>query len=249
MKQYYYEINGIQTGPVTIEELKNVNISRNTLIWFEGLDNWIKAGEDEELREIFKSIPPPLNNSATPPPIAQVNIPSKNKTTLLDSTKAKVLIVCFATVVTVILFFSFSDNERTVIERQTIDNTQQISNQQNLIDEQNARIAEQERVEAERKAREEAEQKNLKIQALRAELDRAYSSLEASRRDFVKNSEFQLLRSRSEKQAQLNFIKSTIKEWEDEIFRIRGELTNLGVDTPKEEIVTEEVAPPASSFQ
>ena len=58
MKQYYIFINEEQLGPFNIEELKNKKISRETKVWFEGLENWKNATEIEELKPIFSSIPP-----------------------------------------------------------------------------------------------------------------------------------------------------------------------------------------------
>ena len=66
-KQYYYADGENHCGPFTIEELKDKIITKNTLVWYEGLDTWTKACEIKELDILFKSIPPPL--AKTPPPI------------------------------------------------------------------------------------------------------------------------------------------------------------------------------------
>ncbi len=62
-------INEEKVGPLTFEELKEANINEDTLIWFDGLADWERAGGIEELREIFELIPPPLDfeekNSST----------------------------------------------------------------------------------------------------------------------------------------------------------------------------------------
>ena len=34
--------------------------SKETLVWKQGMENWIKAGEIAELQSVFGSIPPPL---------------------------------------------------------------------------------------------------------------------------------------------------------------------------------------------
>ncbi len=47
MKKYYYSDGELQFGPFSIEELKNFNLTKVTLIWFEGIYNWI--AENEEL--------------------------------------------------------------------------------------------------------------------------------------------------------------------------------------------------------
>jgi hypothetical protein len=39
-----------------------ISIEPDTLIWFEGLDEWRKAKEIDELKEIFELSPPPINS-------------------------------------------------------------------------------------------------------------------------------------------------------------------------------------------
>lgn len=63
--QYYYSSNGQQAGPVTFDQLStlfaNRTINRETLIWKQGLDNWIALKEVDELKAFLGSnTPPPL---------------------------------------------------------------------------------------------------------------------------------------------------------------------------------------------
>lgn len=59
MKKFYYVKEGQSIGPVTKEELIG-NLKKDTLIWFEGMNNWIKASEVSELASLFQSVPPPI---------------------------------------------------------------------------------------------------------------------------------------------------------------------------------------------
>lgn len=65
MKHYYWHDGKSEKGPFELEELKKQPISKNTLIWFEGLDEWKKAGELEELKDLFKATRPPLPSDNT----------------------------------------------------------------------------------------------------------------------------------------------------------------------------------------
>lgn len=47
-------------GPLSFDDLKKENITGETLIWFEGLDDWTAAREIVELNEIFELMPPPI---------------------------------------------------------------------------------------------------------------------------------------------------------------------------------------------
>jgi hypothetical protein len=72
MKSYYINNDGNQLGPFTIEEIKKNKIDRETMVWFTGLDTWIKAENAEDLKDIFEFIPPPFKKTPifeAPPPL------------------------------------------------------------------------------------------------------------------------------------------------------------------------------------
>ena len=52
MKKYFYSNDNEKNGPFSFEELKNENIKKETLIWYEGLDDWTKAEYVLEIKEI-----------------------------------------------------------------------------------------------------------------------------------------------------------------------------------------------------
>ena len=71
MKQYFYSNGKEKNGPLSLEGLGQVDISNETLIWFEGLDDWTPAGEIDEMRSILELRPPPIftdkKNKSTEP--------------------------------------------------------------------------------------------------------------------------------------------------------------------------------------
>lgn len=44
MKKYFYTDGKDKFGPFTLEELKEKEISRETLVWFQELNDWKPAG-------------------------------------------------------------------------------------------------------------------------------------------------------------------------------------------------------------
>jgi len=55
----YFLHNGInQLGPFTIDDLRKRGILSDTPVWKEGLKDWKKAGELDELAELFSQVPP-----------------------------------------------------------------------------------------------------------------------------------------------------------------------------------------------
>lgn len=63
MRKYYYAKNGERLGPFTLEEMQKKDIDNDTLVWYEGLEDWIKVSNDKELSTSIQKIPPPLRKS------------------------------------------------------------------------------------------------------------------------------------------------------------------------------------------
>ena len=59
MKKYFYAKNGERLGPYTAEEILAKNLDNNTLVWYEGLADWVKLSNAPELSSLVKSTPPP----------------------------------------------------------------------------------------------------------------------------------------------------------------------------------------------
>lgn len=59
-KKYYIVIDNEQAGPYSIEELKDLKIKKDSLVWKEGLENWVVAESIEELKPLFIATPPPI---------------------------------------------------------------------------------------------------------------------------------------------------------------------------------------------
>jgi hypothetical protein len=63
-ERFYYLIdNERQIGPFNLEELKSKRIQESTMVWTEGLDDWVRAAEVLELSEIVIAEPPLYSNS------------------------------------------------------------------------------------------------------------------------------------------------------------------------------------------
>jgi uncharacterized membrane protein YhaH (DUF805 family) len=62
MKKYFYSVGKEKNGPLSLDALKQENITKDTLIWVEGLDDWTPAGELDEMKPILELQPPPIIN-------------------------------------------------------------------------------------------------------------------------------------------------------------------------------------------
>lgn len=86
MKEYYYLSGKDQNGPFSIDELKSKDLTGETLIWSEGMQNWKKLKEEKEVYDtIFtRQIPPP-------PPHDEIEYKlslDKTKETIINPTKS-----------------------------------------------------------------------------------------------------------------------------------------------------------------
>lgn len=76
-KSYYIiDLEGNQLGPIEFSELSNHRITRETLVWCQGMPEWIEASQVPELESLVLSTPPPrpshkAHNNMTPPPNPQ----------------------------------------------------------------------------------------------------------------------------------------------------------------------------------
>jgi len=63
-EQWYAGIGGKQMGPLTIEQLQNLiqqgQVTRDTLLWKQGLEKWTAARDIPEASGMFGAVPPPL---------------------------------------------------------------------------------------------------------------------------------------------------------------------------------------------
>lgn len=57
--EYWIAINRERKGPLSLEGLRNTNITPDTLVWREGLASWVKAEDLEELAWLFSDEMPP----------------------------------------------------------------------------------------------------------------------------------------------------------------------------------------------
>lgn len=80
MKKYYLHNGAHQEGPFEVEDLRQKGITRNTLVWCEGIPSWTEAQNIGELQVLFQvATPPPFppppqqqQFAAPPPPNFQV---------------------------------------------------------------------------------------------------------------------------------------------------------------------------------
>lgn len=64
--KYYVFINNQQQGPVEESQLLSLGVTRDTLVWHEGMSEWVAAGSLPELGYLFNSQSAPLQQATMP---------------------------------------------------------------------------------------------------------------------------------------------------------------------------------------
>ncbi|MEL1243315.1 GYF domain-containing protein [Flavobacterium sp. DGU11] len=240
MKQYYIHIENEQIGPLNFDELKAKNIKRDTMVWYEGLADWQKAGDVEELQSLFKAVPPPINKTVPTPPILnnQINYtPTQNleyeEPTRIFGIRKNIFISGVLGLAFVICIFSFSSyNQKDEIEKiqqkeQLEEYDQQLKDQEAELAAQNKRIAEQEKLEKERIERERKAAIEKRINEITGQLTIAYTNLENAKRNLHDVSAFKLLRSSGERHEQVSAAEQVVETWKNEIATLEAEIQKL----------------------
>ncbi|MGM9802687.1 MAG: GYF domain-containing protein [Muribaculaceae bacterium] len=91
--KFFVAINGQQQGPFEIEELRSYNLTKQTLVWTEGMPEWRPAGDVPELATLFGAPQPPFQQQPFNPYQQQTNpwgnnqqpMPPQPKTWLVES--------------------------------------------------------------------------------------------------------------------------------------------------------------------
>lgn len=105
---YYYSDGQNQFGPVTLENLRT-KIDANTLVWHDGMPNWDKASNIEELKAMFARPTPPPPPEVVPKEVVATNVQQQNVTLVKKCDKTLLILSIFgiiASLLCIIIGFS-----------------------------------------------------------------------------------------------------------------------------------------------
>jgi hypothetical protein len=118
---YYLYVNNKQEGPFNFDDLKKLAIHTETLVWYEGIDNWQQAGQIAHLQTLFPNHKPSANINPFYPQERKVN-------------NWVLLLIGFLVIFTMSLgFFIYQNNKQAEIQKQ-IDELNAKINQNLLLD-------------------------------------------------------------------------------------------------------------------
>lgn len=229
MKTYYIHNGTENSGPFLLDELKAKKITKTTLIWFEGMDEWKYAGDIAELKSILAVIPPPLKNIPPLPREAEKTVVSQ---TILGLDKSIFFWACgiLTLIVATLIFNTYQDNRSFELEqknKETEFQNQQIELQQKQTDEEKIQSAIQEKIESDRRIKQKKDSVNNRISEIKKILVINNANLKEDQNKLLDTKDFKLLRSESEKEEQIDLIEKDIIHWENEIKKLENEADRL----------------------
>lgn len=77
--QYWINFNGVQSGPVDLDGLKEMGLTSAAYVWHEGLSDWVKITQLPELQGLYEMVETPVQ-AATEPMAQQTGQPAINTT-------------------------------------------------------------------------------------------------------------------------------------------------------------------------
>jgi hypothetical protein len=234
MRTYYINNGKENGGPFTLDELKSQQISKATLVWYQGMDEWKHAHDIEELSSFFTVVPPPIKfTSPTPETISTPEIEDeKESETILGLKKSHFfLALLFLAIFTAVVVLNvIQNNKRSEID---IKNKETEFSNEKIVLEQNVRN--EERIQEEIRKRIELENNNLRkrdsinsrITEIKSLLINYRNQLENAKRDLNDAEKFTFLRSENEKAEEINLIQNNIQTIKAESDQLTNEADRL----------------------
>jgi hypothetical protein len=233
MKTYYIHNGTENSGPFILEELKAKKITKTTLVWSEGMDEWKYAGDITELKSILLVLPPPLNKI---PPLPKEEEEEEEeeeekeiRKTILGLNKSIFFLASaiVALIIGTLIFDSYQEKRSTEIEQknsQTEFRNQQLELQQKEIDEQKIQLAIKEKIESERLTKEKKDSINNRLLEIKKILLYNKTNLEEDKLKLADAKDFKLLRTTNERDEDISLIENDINHWQSEIKKLENEM-------------------------
>jgi cell division protein FtsL len=224
MKTYYIQDGKDISGPFGLDELLAKRITKKTLIWFQGRDEWSYAETIDELQNLFVELPPPLEKIAPMPKVRRKTIMGLEKSYFFLALGIVLLIIG------TLIFNLYQENRSLDFEqknRQTEFNNLQMEQQQKEVDEQKMQAIIQEKINAEKSARERKDSLNNRILEIKKILALTTEHLENDKIKLANAKDFKLLRTTSEREEEISLIQNDIDHWQQEIRKLENEANRL----------------------
>lgn len=200
MKKYFINDNGTQKGPFTLDELKSLNLKNDTHVWYDGMEDWVNAGDVNDLKEYIVKMPPPIGTKSN-------NIKSQTENVSVNRNKSsKLKYVIWLLFVVLILFIGYNEIEKHRIEE---------------------RLRQQEFYENQRRMEEAEAKRQHKLIELRNQFENTLTKIRLEEENLNEIKKFKFLRTSIEKEQEIESQIKVIRKLELKLNQIQNEIDNL----------------------
>lgn len=226
MKKYYTNNGEQNLGSFDLNNLKSRGIDRNTLVWFFGLERWLKVRSISELKELFSTSWKRRKDDFHKSTDGETSTFFNDRLLLFV---ALGLILGFG-----ILFYSFYITSRITQDEQRSFNELEQSKELFLLDKgivkEELKIVSVEALPEKATVLLLAEEKEAvakRIAQILIELDMASQNLTAAEQELLAAKSFQFLRMNNDKQQVIEAVNKKIEVWKEEIKALESEMSGL----------------------
>lgn len=229
MRTYYINSGSENTGPFTLEELKNLQINKNTLVWYQGMDEWKHAVDLVELASFFTVVTPSKKQSTTTTPTKDT---TKMEQTFFGLKKSYFFLALgfLVIMITVLVLNIIQDNKRNELDvknKQTEFSNAQTELEQKESNEQLIQQEIQKRIASENNNKRRKDSITIRLSEIKNFLIEDKNQLAEAKNNLSDLENFQQLQSESTLEEQIRLIQNDIANWKREINQLENEANRL----------------------
>jgi hypothetical protein len=236
MKKYFLHNGTESSGPFDLEELKAKRITKNSPVWFEGMENWKTAGEIPELTSVFVVVPPPISSFSAVPPKPKLEELEERKILGLSKKTFFIVLGSLIALTIITVLNTIEDNRSRELElrnHKTEVENQQYELQQKEINEQKILLEEQEKAEVDRILKERKQTVTDRILEIQNLIATNQENIEIAKNKLEDTSSFKFLRTAAERNEQINLLQKMISDFSTENENLNNELEKLKLEVEK----------------
>lgn len=119
MKIWFIRHNNESLGPYTIDELKNLSVTKDDYVWKEGFTDWMQAASIPELKQLFISATPPPFQVATSEPSTPLNTEPWNYHSYYNpkpnKSRRRLVWISIVLVLSLVTYVIYANNQSTYV--------------------------------------------------------------------------------------------------------------------------------------
>lgn len=233
----YYLHNGIESsGPYTIEELAQKNISNTTPVWCPGMPDWKTAAEIDSLKPLLIPTPPPLSQVVTHERAGVKSKPKTNNYLGLSKRMFYFLAFLFFLVIITICLNLYQENRMKTMELinyETEKHNVIFKQKQVAIEERKIQMAIADQINEAKAAKERKKEIIEKLKSNKELTTTATNYYQNAKDKLEKAEKFHIFRSQDEREKEIYNAQLDCENWKSEITKIENENNQLKLEYEK----------------